>query len=721
MVGLAFPAEAARPLVGREPELARIAEDREHRRCGVVITAGAGVGKSRLGQEALAAAQRSGAWTTWVQATESATTVPLGAFAALLPDGTRSEQLFPLLRAMSQSLHERAAGRSIVLGVDDAHLLDPVSAALVLQLASTGDVFVIATVRTGEPCPDAIVSLWKDAGGDRLDLDGLSDDELRSLIEAALADPVEEEVLRWVIDRSQGNPLYAHELVRGAVEADRLARQSGIWALCGPLAVADSLIALVGERIAALPAEQVAPLEFLALGEPLRLQEVAGLTSYEAVSGLEAGGLVAARPGADGAEVRLAHPLYGDAVRTGITVERGRSVCLQLARTLRGRRPATSEDTLRVIRLLRDADAAIPPALLVDGAQAANLAGDPDLAAELGELALADGAGLPAALAFARACATRERFTEAEAVLAAVESEASGSPLAIDYLEQRTRVLFWGLGRVSETRALLDRAGSWSTEPMWRPRLLAVGMPSAVAEDLAGAIAAVQAALADPELDEETRRLLEPRQAMALFYGGGWRQAQSVARRCLPEIPIRDYPGLVAVPAFRFAGVESGTDWPQLQSDLAHLLADGVRRHDHEAAGQGALGLGHLAFVRGRFRDAGRWLAEAELHFARDDAFGTIADVLALKVGTAYFTGDAERAERTLRRPSTSPASRTTKAAAASHRPAPAPSSCRDRDAGTARPRRHWRPAACAPDARHGGPSPTPSRPAPSAHRRRPP
>jgi type II secretory pathway predicted ATPase ExeA len=143
VVGGAFPAELAWPLVGREPELARIAADREEGYPGVVITASAGVGKSRLGREALAVAENDGALTEWVQATDSAAMVPLGAFAALLPKGTRSEQMFTLLRAISRSLGERAAGRAIVLAVDDAQLLDPVSAALVLQLASTGDAFVI--------------------------------------------------------------------------------------------------------------------------------------------------------------------------------------------------------------------------------------------------------------------------------------------------------------------------------------------------------------------------------------------------------------------------------------------------------------------------------------------------------------------------------------------------------------------------------------------------
>ena len=650
VLGGAFPAELAWPLVGREPELARIAADREEGYRGVVIAAPAGAGKSRLGREALAVAGHDGALTEWVQATDSAAMVPLGAFAALLPKGIRSEQMFTLLRAISRSLGERAAGRAIVLGVDDAQLLDPVSAALVLQLASTGDAFVIATVRTGEPCPDAIVSLWKDAGADRVELEALSDDAVRRLIEGALDGPVEEEVVRWVIDRSRGNPLYARELVRGALAAGTLTRGRGIWTLSGPLAVAESLLELVGRRIAALPGEELAPLELLALAEPLTMPELAGLTSHAAVAAVEAQGLITVRSGADGDDVRLGHPLYGDVVRTRIPPARGISLRLELARTLQQRRRPTSDNALRVIRLLLDAGAPIPSSLLIDGARAANLAGDPDLAGQLAERAVADGAGLPAALALARARVTRERFDEAEAVLAGVETEASGHPLGIDYLEQRTRVLFWGLGRVKEMRALLDRARSWSDEPMWPSRLLAVGMPSAVADDLPRAIAAVQGALGAPALDGETRRLLEPRYSLALFYAGRWGQAQAVARRLRPQIPVRDYPDLVTLAAIRLAGVESGADWPQLESDLARWLANGVRRHDHEAAGQGALGLGQLAFLRGRFRDAERWLAEAELHFERDDAFLAIAEALVCGVGTACYLGDTEGAASTLDR-----------------------------------------------------------------------
>src|SRR5688572_21472711 len=165
------------PLVGREAELASIAAAREDPGCrGVVVTADAGAGKSRLAREAQAAAERDGALTDWVQATRSAASVPLGAFAGLLPDEVRTDDPLELMRRSAGELRQRAAGRRIVIAVDDAQLLDPVSATLVLHLAMTGTAFVIATVRAGESCPDAVTSLWKDAGAQRMELRNLDDD-----------------------------------------------------------------------------------------------------------------------------------------------------------------------------------------------------------------------------------------------------------------------------------------------------------------------------------------------------------------------------------------------------------------------------------------------------------------------------------------------------------------------------------------------------------------
>jgi hypothetical protein len=84
-------------LIGRSVELGRIATERAASAPGIVLLAQAGVGKSRLAREALAQAGRDGSATVWVQATRSAATVPLGAFAGVVGADVGSENLFELL------------------------------------------------------------------------------------------------------------------------------------------------------------------------------------------------------------------------------------------------------------------------------------------------------------------------------------------------------------------------------------------------------------------------------------------------------------------------------------------------------------------------------------------------------------------------------------------------------------------------------------------------
>src|SRR3984885_9703152 len=129
------------PMVGRERELGVITRARDAGSAAVVVSSSMGLGKSRLAREVLAQAERDGASTVWVQATRSASNVPMGAFAGGISADLYSEDAFEALRRAGQTFRELARARPLVIAVDDAHLLDAASAALVLQLVGDAAAF----------------------------------------------------------------------------------------------------------------------------------------------------------------------------------------------------------------------------------------------------------------------------------------------------------------------------------------------------------------------------------------------------------------------------------------------------------------------------------------------------------------------------------------------------------------------------------------------------
>ena len=88
----------------------------------------------------------------------SATTpkIPFAAFGHLI-EVPETGKTAAVLRAARESLSD---GRMLV--VDDAHLLDRLSAALVYQLAVSAAVTLIVTVTADGPVPDEISALWRD-------------------------------------------------------------------------------------------------------------------------------------------------------------------------------------------------------------------------------------------------------------------------------------------------------------------------------------------------------------------------------------------------------------------------------------------------------------------------------------------------------------------------------------------------------------------------------
>ncbi len=640
------------PLVGRESELAQIVSAHDDEACpGAIIYASAGVGKSRLAREACAAAETNGELALWAQATASSATIPLGALASLIPDDVRSDDLLELMRRSATALRERAGARALFLAVDDAQLLDETSAGLVLHLATSARVFVLATIRAGVPAPDAIEALWKDEGAQRIELERLGDDTIARLLEEGLGGPVEQATLRQLVEASAGNPLYARELVTSAIDEGALARERGLWRLRGRPSLPPSLTSVIARRLDALGSVERESLELLSLGEPLYLSEVAELTSYEALETCEARGMLSISGPAADAEVRLAHPLYSDAIRVDLPVLRTRTLHLSLAAMIQRRRPLTPDAALRAARWLVDAGAEIPGDLLLDAAEAANLAGDPALGADLARRAVSDGAGMRGVRLLARAYTIRNEFAEAEEVLAGAERLARGDPEALEYVGQRLHLLAWVLRRTDDARALLQRVESWSDDAgaeeqlqTWKSGL------EALTGGFQARLESAREAVRQPDLAPTARRLHELILGVALMSTGQGREANALARDLRPRLPFTHNFDLYALGLASLVAEDSDEDWAGLRAYMRDIVRDAVRAEDREAAGLAARTLGTIDLHRGRYRDAERWLAEAELQLEDHDSLGGASCVYALQAGVACFTGDAAGAQLAVER-----------------------------------------------------------------------
>ena len=134
--------------VGRAEQLdrLRVAVAGVHGR-GILFTGSAGIGKSRLLHEGVDALPGDdyAVWRIAASATTSA--MAFGGLIQVLPEQPQGLSPAGILRWALDVLQHQAAGRRIVLAVDDAHLLDPPSAALVHLVARTENASVVGTLR----------------------------------------------------------------------------------------------------------------------------------------------------------------------------------------------------------------------------------------------------------------------------------------------------------------------------------------------------------------------------------------------------------------------------------------------------------------------------------------------------------------------------------------------------------------------------------------------
>ncbi|MEU5884314.1 AAA family ATPase [Spirillospora sp. NPDC047279] len=167
-----------RPFAGRQKELDGIQSClTDSDVTGVVIVGDAGTGRTRLAREALDLFSADDREVAWVAATHALRSIPFGAVAHLLPPDWRPDgDRLSVLSLIAKQVRERGGFRPMLIGVDDAHLLDAGSAAVLSHLANQRLAFLLITVRNGARCPDAVTALWKDGPARRIELAPLPDD-----------------------------------------------------------------------------------------------------------------------------------------------------------------------------------------------------------------------------------------------------------------------------------------------------------------------------------------------------------------------------------------------------------------------------------------------------------------------------------------------------------------------------------------------------------------
>lgn len=459
---------------------------------GVVLTGDAGVGKTTLARMATAAAGN----VRWVAGTESARSIPLGVFAHMVGVYTAHDPVTFMAAAREALL---ADGHTII-GVDDAHLLDQLSATLLLQLAIDRAAHIVATVRSGVQVPDAITSLWKDGHLLRIDLAPFTQRQSVELVESMLGGQLEGFTANLMWESSGGNALFLRHLVDGALEAGTLRQVNGVWQLRGRAAVTSELAALLEDRVEQLPETVLRVLELLTFCEPIDLDVLSEIAGEEAVESAETRGLIRIVENGHQLLVRYNHPLFGEVIRRRLGIASARRLRGRLYSSLKDRPVNSASERIRLAELALDSDKSADLELfLAAAADAISLANLP-LGERFARAAVERQGGVEAADLLARALLWQGHRIEAERTLAGFDPDQLTEVQLARWGSTRVSNLLWAMGDADRADAVLDSVRSRVSHPKIIAALDGLASACAVNENrIEEAITLAESVMSTPE------------------------------------------------------------------------------------------------------------------------------------------------------------------------------------------------------------------------------
>jgi class 3 adenylate cyclase/tetratricopeptide (TPR) repeat protein len=167
------------------------------------------------------------------------------------------EQLFEAWRTFLEKLAARAP---LVLVLEDIHWADDGLLDFVHHLTdwARGPLLIVTLAR-----PDLLERrpTWGagTANHEAINLDPLTPDECRSMVEDLLSTDLPDHLIRFVVDRSEGNPLFGEEIVRVLIDRGAIEHVDGGWKetmMALEIAVPRSIHAVIASRIDALAEDE---------------------------------------------------------------------------------------------------------------------------------------------------------------------------------------------------------------------------------------------------------------------------------------------------------------------------------------------------------------------------------------------------------------------------------------------------------------------------------
>jgi len=395
-------------IVGRERELQGIGaflDEVATGTRGLLVAGPAGIGKTAIWQAALASTSERGYRILSSRPVETEARLSYASLGDLLgdaldegaealPSPLRRTLDIALLRADSggrapdrravsiaslRALQALARSQPVVIAIDDVQWMDDPSAralAFAVRRLLEEPLGVLATLRQAPGLMDPLdLAAALGTRTSRMTVGPLSVAALGSAVRRASGRKIPRPLLVRVHEMSQGNPLYALEIIRA------LPSESGELEGGEPLLVPEDLGRLLRSRIETLPKpEQEALLVASATPRPTvaLAQAALGRPGQDVFEAAEVAGVVRV----NGGRLTFSHPLLASAVYQGASEQRRRWTHRRLAAVV-----ANGEERARHLALSSVGPDADDAAALEEAAKNAYLRGAPDVATELWSLA----------------------------------------------------------------------------------------------------------------------------------------------------------------------------------------------------------------------------------------------------------------------------------------------------------------------------------------------